>query len=207
MLDTELVDLLDLFPLGVAADGESLESTFQRQHDGFRQAGVNDILWQADGLHALDRGWQFDFTRFDHQHIRTLGHLLGRQIQRARDIGNDATRLDFGDVQNLLAGPRSGGHDHVHVTQQTVVISRCGDLGIRRVQQNRVPQFIEFLDIATRDYDFVEGHGQQTGADRPDGASCADHHGLGRNLLGALLHRNQPHASHGVGRCPQRTRC
>ena len=207
MFDAKLVDLLDLFPLGIAADGEHLESTFQREHNGFRQTGVDDVLRQTDGLQTLDRGWQFDFAGFDHQHIGTLGHLLGREIQRTRDIGNDATRLDFGDVQNFLAGPRGGRHDHVHFTEQAVVISRCSDFGVRRVLQNRIPQFIELLDIATGDDYFIEGHGQQSRADRPDGACGADHHGLGWNFLGPLLHRNQPHAPHRVGRRPQGARC
>jgi hypothetical protein len=133
VLDAELVDLLDLLPLGVAADGEDLEAALQRQHDGLGQAGVDDVGRQADALHALDLGRQLDLAGFDHQHVGTLGDLLGRQVQRARDVGDDAARLDLGDVEDLLAGARGAGDDHVHVAQQAVVVGRADHLGVGRV--------------------------------------------------------------------------
>jgi sugar lactone lactonase YvrE len=72
VLEAQLVDLLDLFPLGVAADGEDLEAAFQRQHDGLGQAGVDHVGRQADALDALDLGRQFDLARLDHQHVGRL---------------------------------------------------------------------------------------------------------------------------------------
>ena len=63
------------------------------------------------------------------------GHVLRGQVQRAGDVGDHATRLDAHDVQDLLARPRRGGDDHVHVAQQTVVVRRRNDLGIGRVLQ------------------------------------------------------------------------
>jgi hypothetical protein len=41
----------------------------------------------------------------DHQHIRTLGDFAGRKVERAGDVGDDAARLDLGDVEDLLPAP------------------------------------------------------------------------------------------------------
>jgi cholesterol oxidase len=53
VLEAQLVDLLDLLPLDVAADGEGLVAPLERQHDGLGQAGVG---------HALGRPMFFIFT-------------------------------------------------------------------------------------------------------------------------------------------------
>jgi hypothetical protein len=145
VLEAELVDLLDLLPLGVAADGEDLEAAFQRQHDGLGQAGVDHVGRQADALQALDLGGQLDLARLDDQHVGALGHFFGRQVQRARHVGDHAAGLDLGDVQDLLAGARGAGDDHVHVAQQLVVVGRAGDLGVGRVLQDRLLELSSFF--------------------------------------------------------------
>ena len=47
----ELVDLLDLLPLDVAADGEGLVAPLEGEHDGLGQAGVGDAGRQPDVAH------------------------------------------------------------------------------------------------------------------------------------------------------------
>jgi hypothetical protein len=51
VLEPEAVDLADLLPLDVPADREALELPLEREDDRLGEAGVGDVLRQADVLH------------------------------------------------------------------------------------------------------------------------------------------------------------
>ena len=206
MLEAQAVNFLHLFPLGVTADGEHLEPALQRQHNGFGQAGVNDVGWQANALHALDLGGQLDFARFDHQHVGALGHFFGGQVQRTRHVSDDAAGLDLHDVQNLLACTRGAGHDHVHLAQQRVVVGRAHHIGLGCVYQDGGFQFLQLFHVAPGKHHLVKRHGQQTGADRADRARGTNDHGFGHHVFVHRMALDQAHAAHGVGCGPQRAR-
>ena len=127
MLQPQLVDFVNLFPLDVAPHSEVFEAPLQGQHDGLGQAGIHHIVVvEADLLHMYFAG-QVDLTRFDHQHVGAFRHLLRRQVQGTRHVGDDAARLHFHDIQNFLAGAGGGGDDHIHLANALVAVGIGGE--------------------------------------------------------------------------------
>ena len=114
MPEAQLVDLLDLLPLDGPAHRERLVAALQRQRDRLGQAGVRDTRGQADVAHPHVAG-KLDLPRLHDDDVGPPGHVLGREVERAGDVGDDAPRLDGHDVQDPLPRPRRGGDDDVHV--------------------------------------------------------------------------------------------
>ena len=65
MLQSQAIDLADLFPFGFTAQGKDFEPAFQGQNNGFCEPCGNHPWRQADILHLNVRSGQVNLSGFD----------------------------------------------------------------------------------------------------------------------------------------------